>query len=432
MSRVVIRPGPPITGMAELPGDKSISHRYAILAALARGPSQIENFSSAEDCAATLQCLRRLGVRIEAQPGRVILHGAGPDSWQAPRRSLDASNSGTTLRLLAGALASRPFRSSLTGDASLRRRPMRRLLDPLLLMGAEIEARDGQFAPLRLHGRQLHAIQYSLPVASAQVKSALLLAALFAAGRTSLTEPAATRDHMEIALREFGVPVVTSRRTAHVEGGGSLQGRSLWVPGDFSSAAFLLGAALVVPDSQLLLRNVGLNPTRTALLDVLVSWGAPLRVSGVESRGGELFGDLSIHHGALEGGLLSGAEIPRLIDELPILAALGPFTASGVEIRGAGELRLKESDRIAVLADSLRRLGASVEEFPDGLRVAGRSAGALRGARLDPAGDHRMAMALAVAALGASTESGVRGASCVAVSFPDFFTLLEKLRGGKV
>jgi 3-phosphoshikimate 1-carboxyvinyltransferase len=431
MSRQTVLPGAPLSGIAELPGDKSISHRYAILAALAHGSSEIDNFSPGEDCASTLGCLRRLGVQMAVKPGHVVIHGAGPESWKPSRRALDAGNSGATMRLLAGALAPCPFRSTLTGDATLRRRPMRRVVEPLIRMGASIEARDGEFAPLAIHGRELHAIEHSMPVASAQVKSALLLAALFATGRTTLVEPVATRDHMEIALREFGVPVVTDRRTVHIDGRGALKGRSLWVPGDISSAAFFLAATLIVPGSQLLLRNVGLNPTRTALLDVLASWGAPVRISAVDTRAGELYGDLSIHHGPLEGGLISGPRAARLIDELPVLAALGPFTESGVEIRDAAELRVKESDRIAVLAENLRHMGAQVQEFPDGLRVAGRSAGVLRGARLDPAGDHRIAMALTVAALGAGAQSTLYGAECAAVSFPGFFTLLEKLRDGK-
>jgi 3-phosphoshikimate 1-carboxyvinyltransferase len=431
MSRQTIRPGAPLAGVAELPGDKSISHRYAILAALAHGPSEIGNFPTSEDCAATLSCLRRLGVRMDVRSGHVVFHGGGSESWKFSRRSLDAGNSGTTMRLLAGVLASRPFPSTLTGDASLRRRPMRRVVEPLIRMGASIEARDGEFAPLVIHGRELHAINHSVPVASSQVKSALLLAALFAKGRTTLVEPAATRDHMEIALREFNVPIVTNRRTVHLDGGGTLKGRSLWVPGDFSSAAFFIAAALVVPGSKLVLRNVGLNPTRTALLDVLASWGAPVRISAVDTRAGELYGDLTIQHGSLKGGLISGPCATRLIDELPVLAVLGPFTEAGVEIRDAAELRVKESDRIAVLTENLRQMGAQVEEFPDGLAVAGGSAGPLRGARLDPAGDHRIAMALTVAALGAGTESTLRAADCAAVSFPGFFTLLEKMRGGK-
>ena len=410
-----------------VPGDKSISHRYAILAALAEGTSEIRNFSTADDCARTLACLERLGVAIKRAKDHIGITGAGLRGLKGPRRTLDAGNSGTTIRLLAGVLAGQPFESAITGDASLRRRPMRRVVEPLMQMGARIRARDTEFAPLEIRGGPLHSIDYTLPVPSAQVKSAILLAGLYADGITSVTEPVRTRDHTEVALTEFGATVERPDRTIRVHGGARLQAAQLTVPSDISSAAFFIAAAILLPESNLLISGVGLNPTRTAVLDVLASWGAPVSLVNLEMRHGELVGDIAVRHAGLTGGEISGAQVPSLIDELPVLAALAPFTEHGVEIRGAAELRVKESDRITTLAENLRRMGARVEEFPDGLRVEGKSAGALRGAEIDPRGDHRIAMAFAVAGLAAMGKTVIGGADCVAVSFPNFFDLLDRL-----
>ena len=431
MSKKTITAAKSLSGMVELPGDKSISHRYAILAALARGRSEIENYSPAADCASTLECVGNLGAKVERLGGngrqRVAVTGAGLDGWKRPRRTLDAENSGTTIRLLAGLLAGQKFDSAITGDASLRKRPMKRVIEPLALMGAHIEARESNFAPLEIHGTPLHPIQYALPVASAQVKSAILLAGLLAEGESSVEERVRTRDHTELALAEFGATLLHQGSTISVMGRPALEPRKLSVPGDLSSAVFFLAAAMVLPGSKLMLHNVGLNPTRAAVLDVFSEWGAKLKITSVRSEAGELVGDVSAEHADLSGGVLSGARIAQLIDELPMLAALGPYTEQGVEIRDASELRIKESDRIAVMAENLRRIGAQVEERPDGLCVAGRSAGALQGAEIDPHGDHRIAMAFAVAALGARGETRIRDAECVAVSYPDFFAVLERL-----
>jgi len=329
------------------------------------------------------------------------------------------------MRLLAGVLSGQRFDSTLTGDSSLRRRPMRRVIEPLARMGARIEARDSNFAPLEFHGANLHAIDYTLPIASAQVKSAVLLAGLFAEGETSVEEPVCTRDHTELALSEFGATVRRAGRRVSVSGKQALEARRLIVPGDLSSAVFFLAAALVLPGSELFIRNVGLNPTRSAVLDVLAGWGAPISITSLREESGELVGDVGIRHSELSGGVISGGVIAQVIDELPMLAALGPYTEQGIEIRDAGELRVKESDRIAVLADNLRRMGARVEERPDGVRVEGRAAGRLRGAEIDPRGDHRMAMAFAVAALAAEGASVIRNADCAAVSYPDFFPTLS-------
>jgi 3-phosphoshikimate 1-carboxyvinyltransferase len=427
VSRQIIRPARTISGSLEVPGDKSISHRYAMLAALAEGRSEITRFSAAADCRSTLDCFSQLGVKFEIQGERVRIAGAGLGGLRKPRRTLDAGNSGTTMRMLAGILAGQEFRSILDGDASLRRRPMRRVMDPLKQMGARMEARDGGFAPLKIEGARLFPIDYALPVPSAQVKSAVLLAGLFAEGVTSVTEPVRTRDHTELALAEFGARIDLEGRTIRIHGRPRLKGRSLAVPGDLSSAVFFLAAAMVLPESNLVVHNVGLNPTRSAVLDVLGSMGAPVSLVSIRSEHGELVGDVSVRHEPLKGGSIEGDVIAQLIDELPAIAVLGPYTEEGIEIRNAAELRVKESDRIAVLAENLRRMGAKVEELPDGLRIAGRSAGRLHGAEIEPHGDHRMAMAFAVAALGAEGETVIRDSECAAVSYPEFFLTLERL-----
>jgi 3-phosphoshikimate 1-carboxyvinyltransferase len=431
VSKKTIVPAKSISGMIDLPGDKSIAHRYAMLAALANGRSEIENYSPAADCGSTLGCVASLGAKVERSEKdgklRVAITGAGLDGWKRPKRTLEAENSGTTMRMLTGLLAGQKFDSSITGDASLRKRPMRRVIDPLTQMGARIEARENNFAPLEIHGSPLHPIAYSLPVASAQVKSAVLLAGLLADGETSVEERVRTRDHTELALAEFGADIRHNGSCVSVMGRPALHPRKLSVPGDLSSAAFFLAAAMVLPQSQLLIHQVGLNPTRAAVLDVFSEWGAHLKIASVRSEAGELVGDITAEHAALSGGVLSGARIAQLIDELPMLAALGPYTEQGVEIRDATELRVKESDRIAVVAENLRRMGATVEERPDGLRVEGRPAGPLKGAEIDPLDDHRIAMAFAVAALGAQGSTTIRGAGCAAVSYPQFFDVLERL-----
>lgn len=427
MKKQIISPGGSISGVAELPGDKSISHRYAIIAALSEGTSEICNYASAADCRSTLECLKRLGVPVEIGRDRVRIAGVGLDGMKPPRRALDAENSGTTIRMLAGVLAGHRFTSILTGDKSLRKRPMARIAAPLREMGATVTGVDGDRAPLEIRGGHLHAIDYAPPVPSAQVKSAVLLAGLFADGVTTVRESVRTRDHTELALREFGASIELEKGIARVHSRPKLQGRRIVVPGDLSAAAFLIGAALVLPGSELMLHNVGLNPTRTRVLDFLIGTGAVINVASLQLRDGELVGDVAVRHAALEGGTISGAQVAEMIDELPMLAALGPYTEKGIEIRDAKELRLKESDRIAALAEGLRRMGATVEEFPDGLRVAGRG-GKLRGAKVDPQGDHRIAMALAVAALGAEGDSTILNADCAAVSFPEFFATLSQLR----
>lgn len=433
MKKETVHPAKSINGGLELPGDKSISHRYAMLAGLADGASELRYFSAAADCHSTLACMRALGAEVKIEKDTVRVVGRGTQGLRATRRPLDAGNSGTTMRLLSGILAGQPFSSKLTGDDSLQQRPMKRVIGPLREMGAQIRARDDNFAPLEIHGAPLKAIDYRMPMASAQVKSAVLLAGLFADGVTSVTEPATTRDHTELALEQFGATLEKHGRTirihalASANGNANLTPQSLDVPGDLSSAVFFIAAASLFPESSLLIHNVGLNPTRTAILDFFASMGASIHILSLRTSHGEVIGDLAVKGASLRGGVLEGASIPLLIDELPMLAALGPYTEEGIEIRGAAELRVKESDRIAALADNLRRMGATLEERPDGLKVAGRQTGKLRGAEIDPRGDHRIAMAFAVAALAAVGPSVVRNAECAGVSYPNFFEELQRL-----
>jgi 3-phosphoshikimate 1-carboxyvinyltransferase len=431
VSKKIISPGGNVSGMVELPGDKSISHRYAILSALAEGTSEISNYAASADCQSTLNCLRRLGIEIDVNKDRVKIAGRGLHGLRESRRSLDAENSGTTIRMLSGVLAGQPFATTITGDSSLRRRPMRRVIDPLTQMGADIRSEEGGRAPLTIRGGKLRAFDYSLSVPSAQVKSAILLAGLYADGPSSVTEPVRTRDHTELALREFGARIETAKNTVRIYPEPKLSPLQLNVPGDLSAAVFLIAAAMILPGSSVVLHAVGVNPTRARVLDFLISIGASIHPTSVLMRHGELAGDLSVRHGELAGGTIAGPQVAEMIDELPMLAALGPFTEKGIEIHDAQELRVKESDRIATLAEGLRRMGAQVEEFPDGMRVAGRSAGKLKGAAIDPQGDHRIAMALAVAALGAEGNTTIRDAECVGVSFPEFFDVLDRLRGQK-
>ena len=465
MANRKISPGGAINGVVELPGDKSISHRYAIISALAEGRSEISNYASAADCRSTLDCLRRLGIEIETKDHAVHITGKGLHGLQEPRKPLDAENSGSTMRILSGVLAGQSFRSIITGDDSLRRRPMRRVIEPLRQMGAEIRGSERDCAPLEIRGGNLRAIDYTPPTPSAQVKSAILFAGLYADGVTTVHESVCTRDHTELALREFGATIEGSRGTVRIHPRPKLTARQLVVPGDLSGGVFLMAAALILPDSSLMLHNVGLNPTRGRVLDFLISIGAKIHIPNLTSRHGELVGDVSVTHAPLEGGEISGAQVAEMIDELPMLAALGPFTEKGIEIHDAQELRVKESDRIATLAAGLTAMGAHVQEFPDGLFVAGREGLAgreqresrtsgkstaapsaankpegpanrpggavqkLRGATVDPHGDHRIAMALATAALGAEGKTTIRDAECVSVSFPEFFDTMDRLRG---
>ncbi len=417
---VVVRPARNLRGSVAPPGDKSISHRYAMLGAIAQGRTRLMNFSSGADCASTLACMAALGAGIErgAEGAVEISGGVLRQSAQA----LDCGNSGSTMRMLSGILAGQEFASELVGDDSLSRRPMRRVIEPLERMGARIESHDG-CSPLRIHGGGLHAIEYHVPVASAQVKSAVLLAGLFAEGETWVQEPAATRDHTEVALQAFGARLQRAEDRAGIRGGQRLSGIEAQVPGDLSSAAFFLCAASLFPESDLTVERVLLNPTRTAIIDLLNLLGLRTLLLDAEDRHGELTGTIRALGGKLRGAIIDGADTASLIDELPVLAAIGPYTEDGIEIRDARELRVKESDRIAAVASNLRAMGARVEEREDGLLVPGGQK--LHGAKVDSHGDHRIAMAFAVAALRAEGETVIHGAESARISYPEFFQALE-------
>jgi len=420
-----IHPARKLTGSLQFPGDKSISHRYAMLAAIAEGPSEIHFFSTSADCESTLSCLKRLGVSIQRRNNVVTIQGAGLQGLRQPSELLDAGNSGSTMRMLAGILAGQAFRARIGGDASLSRRPMGRVIEPLRQMGARIQSAEGGLPPLEIEGGALKPIRYEMPVASAQVKSAVLFAGLFAEGETEVIEPTPTRDHTEIVLEQMGAEVGRHRRTISVRGRARLEGKKLYVPGDISSAAYFVVAGLLVPESNLVIHNVGLNPTRTAILDLLVTMGGRVKVLNVEMLNGELLGDLHVETSRLEGGEIPSDSVPGLIDELPVLAVLGTQTEKGISFRGASELRVKESDRIRTLAENLRRMGAEVEEFPDGLRATGKQT--LRGAEIEPYGDHRIAMAFTVAGLVAQGTTVIRDSGCVEISFPRFFESLAQV-----
>ena len=424
--KITIRPSSRIRGRVELPGDKSISHRLAMLGAIAKGKTVIRGFSGSADCTSTLNCLRQLGVGIESpQPGHVVIRGRGLRGLEASELLLDAGNSGSTLRMLSGILAGQHFSTTISGDPSLRRRPMRRIIDPLSQMGAEIQAGPDNTPPLSIRGGDLQAIDYPMPVASAQVKSAILLAGLYASGTTRVVEPLASRDHTEIALRQFGVGLQVSGRALQIRGGQQPLAQAAAVPGDLSSAAFLIAATLLLPNSETLVPGVGLNPRRRALVDVLIGMGAAIDVIEEYPLHGELAGDLRIRSSNLRGGSLSGALIPQLIDEIPILAVLAPRTQEGIHIRDAAELRVKESDRIQSIVENLRAMGVAVEEYPDGMSIPGRQS--LRGGLVDSHGDHRIAMAFSIAGLVAGGPTVIGNADCVSVSFPGFYDLLARL-----
>jgi 3-phosphoshikimate 1-carboxyvinyltransferase len=421
--RETVSPARSIEGTISLPGDKSISHRYGMLAAIAEGRSAIANYSTGADCRSTLACMAALGARIETdEQGRVVVDGG---ALREPRAALDAGNSGSTIRMLSGILAAQPFTCTIGGDESLSGRPMARVIQPLSQMGASIEARDGKFPPLTIHGRPLHRIDYTLPVASAQVKSSILLAGLFAQGDTIVREPVRTRDHTEIALREFGADVSSEKRVITLRGGAHLVARDLYVPGDLSSACFFLVAALLVKQSDLVVQDVGLNPTRSALLDFLVSMGASIKALDLRQLGGELIGNLRVRNSRVSGGVIEGAMTAALIDEIPALAVLGAASRDGLIVRDATELRIKETDRIATIESNFRRMGLEIETSPEGFRVPGSQS--FHAAALDSRGDHRIAMAFAVAALAADGPCTIEGAESAAVSFPEFFATLSSI-----
>lgn len=423
-----------LRGEIILPGDKSISHRAALFSALATGETRIENFATSADCASTLDCLQNLGVEIRRENNNIFIKGVGKKGFQKPEKPLDCGNSGTTMRLIAGILAGQNFDSVLIGDESLSKRPMKRVIEPLEKMGAKIES-ENFHAPLKIHGRNpLDAQHFEPNIASAQLKSCILLAGLNANGKTSVLEKTQTRDHTERMLRFLGVEIEETEtadgKIISVAGDAELSAKDLLVPSDISSAAFFLVAAACLDNSEILLKNVGLNSSRIGVIEVLRKFGAEIEVSNEREAAGEPVGDLRVSGNnnltsKVAENILRGKIIANLIDEIPILAVFGTQLENGLEIREAAELRVKESDRIAATVENLRKMGARVDEFQDGMKIY-RSA--LKGAKIDSFGDHRIAMAFAVAGLLADGETEIEGAECAAVSFPEFYETLESVR----
>ncbi|HEY7912393.1 MAG TPA: 3-phosphoshikimate 1-carboxyvinyltransferase [Blastocatellia bacterium] len=435
MSRLLAIKGPAaLTGEAVMPGDKSISHRVALLASIADGPSTIRGFASSADCQSTLDCIARLGIKVEREGDLLKIHGEGMFGFN-PRSGLvklHAGNSGSTIRMLAGLLAAQGFTSEIDGDESIRRRPMKRVIEPLSRMGAEIEARDGNYAPITIKGVPLRAIDYASPVASAQVKTAVLLAGLYASGRTTLVEPAPSRNHTELMLEEFRAPVeLLSGGGVAISRCSGLNPVDYAVPGDISSAAFFIAGAASMPGSSLTLKDVGLNPSRTAFLDVLEMLGARVERRNLRSRHNEIVGDLYVEHSLLPGSpahvLLRGEIIANLIDEIPVLAVAATQHEGTFEVREAGELRLKESDRIRTVVEAIGALGGEVEELEDGFRVIGPRK--LKGGRVSTRGDHRIAMAFSIAGLMSDAETEIVDAGSAGVSFPEFYDVVRRLAG---
>ena len=416
-----------LKGELAVPGDKSISHRAVMFGSLASGTTCIENFLKGADCLSTIDCFRRLGIHIEEKNNQIYIYGKGLHGLKEPEGILDAGNSGTTVRLISGILSGQSFETTLTGDASIQKRPMGRIIEPLSRMGASIESLPGNgCAPLRIQGRSLHGIHYTSPVASAQVKSAILLAGLYADAPTCVTEPALSRDHSERMLDYFGARIETMGTTAPILPGSCLEGRKVTVPGDISSAAYFIAAACIVPGSRLLIRNVGINPTRAGILRVCEKMGADIEVFPCLEETGEPTADILVKSASLKGCTIEGDLIPALIDELPVLAVMACFAEGTTTIRDAAELKVKESNRIDVMTENLSAMGARVTATEDGMIIKGGFS--LRGAVIDSHLDHRIAMSFAVAALQADGETEIRGAECVHISYPGFYEDLQRLQ----
>lgn len=415
-----------LSGELTVPGDKSISHRSVMFGSIAKGTTQIHGFLEGADCLSTIGCFRSMGVDIKQNQSEVVIHSRGMRGLKAPAGLLDCGNSGTTTRLISGILSAQPFTSTLTGDASIQKRPMGRIITPLSLMGARITSLNNHgCAPLKIEGRPLHGIHYNTPVASAQVKSAILLAGLYADGETCVTEPALSRNHTELMLREFGASVQTEDTSVTIKPADELYGRTLTIPGDISSAAYFIAAGLLVPHSEIMIRNVGINPTRDGILNVCRAMGADITVYPRKDTGAEPSADLLVRSSSLQGTVIEGGLIPTLIDELPVIAVISCFADGTTVIRDAEELKIKESNRIAVVAENLTAMGADVEETEDGMVIRGGKP--LHGARINTHLDHRIAMSFAVAALCADGVTEIQDSSCVSISYPGFFSDLERL-----
>ena len=416
----------PLRGELSIPGDKSISHRAVMFGSLAKGTTEVTNFLQGADCLSTIACFRQMGIEIENTPERILIHGKGLHGLCRPQHTLDVGNSGTTTRLMSGILAGQSFDCTVNGDESIQKRPMKRIITPLSLMGADIVSIPGNgCAPLRIQGRPLKAIHYNSPVASAQVKSCVLLAGLYADGITRVTEPVLSRNHSELMLNYFGAQVISQDTTASVNPDSSLEGRSVNVPGDISSAAYFIAAGLLVPGSEILIRNVGVNPTRDGILRVCQAMGADITRLNETSESGEPTADLLVKYSALHGATVEGEIIPTLIDELPMIAVMAAFAEGTTVIRDAAELKVKESDRIAVMVENLSRMGVEIEGTDDGMIIHGGKP--VHGAEIDSHLDHRIAMSFAVAALAAEGETQIKDADCVRISYPGFYRDLESL-----
>ncbi len=429
---IISQANAPLQGELTVPGDKSISHRSVIFGALSEGTTEVHHFLTGEDCLSTIGCFRQMGIPIEQNKDRVLIRGKGLHGLAAPSSTLNAGNSGTTVRLLSGMLCGQSFDSVITGDASIQKRPMRRILTPLQRMGADIDSVNGDgCAPLGIHGNRLHAIHYDSPVASAQVKSCILLAGLYADGLTSVTEPVLSRNHSELMLDYFGADIRTGgaasgeSATVTIAPEPHLTGQKITVPGDISSAAYFIAAALLVPGSEVLLKQVGINPTRAGMLSVCRDMGADITILNEDHSGPEPCADLLVRHSRLQAVSVGGPIIPTLIDELPVLAVLAAFAEGTTVIKDAAELRVKESDRIAVMCENLNRIGCTATPTDDGMIIEGGHP--LHGAVIDTQKDHRVAMSFAVAALACSGETDIRDHDCVSISYPDFYTDLFSL-----
>lgn len=418
-----IRQAIAVKGSITVPGDKSISHRALLLGASAEGKTQVYHLSSSADVKSTLTCLKQLGVSTIEDNDTIEILGKGLYGLKAPSGPLDCGNSGTTMRLLSGILAAQPFTSILVGDESLSKRPMKRIIEPLARMGAKIECQPGGLAPLTIHGNQLRPILYPSPVASAQVKSCLLLGGLYAHGETTIVEPYLSRDHTERMLNHFGVPVKRQHLAVGVSGPANLQGCVIHVPGDFSSAAFFIGAALITPNSKLIIANIGINPTRIGLLDILKQMGAKIEICHYNFKSAEPIGEITAYTSQLKGVDIPPELVPKLIDEVPVLAVVATQAKGTTRLSGARELRVKESDRLRATAKNLALMGAKIQEQEDGFIIEGSHR--LKGATVNSYGDHRIAMAFSIAGLAAEGETHIENAECVEISMPNFFETLQ-------
>ena len=414
-----------LKGTIKIPGDKSISHRAVMFGSLAKGDTEITGFLRGDDCMSTISCFKKLGIDIDVTDDKVIVHGKGLKGLSAPKETLDVGNSGTTIRLISGILSAQNFDSVLNGDASIQKRPMKRVINPLSLMGASIESTNDGYAPLTIHGSKLKAIEYTMPVASAQVKSAILLASLFAEGTTVINEPVASRDHTEIMLIYFGADNKNNKGVITSSPVDELYGRNLEVPGDISSAAFFMVAGLVVPDSHIIIENVGINPTRTGIIDALQAMGGYVKVLNERKSGGELVGDIEVKTSHLKATTLEGSIIPRMIDEIPVFAVAALCAEGTTYVKDASELKVKESNRIATMSTELGKMGVTITETDDGMIIEGNQK--LKGSTVYSHLDHRVAMSCAIAALIAEGNTAITDADCVGISFPDFYDILENL-----